>query len=113
MKIVNSKHPAPLSTQRSPVEMFRGQRSKKRSSVVAVTDSSFARPSSPLLGFHSPPQSRRRMMHAKSCDMTPLRMKIHMQLEADLESQSSDESCNLAPANLNQANPCQVRALRY
>lgn len=91
--------------------MFRGQlslqrRSKKRSPVV----DGYVRSSSPILGFHSPLRGRRGMMHAKSCDITPTRLKL-LELEADRESQSSDESWNV---NLDQENTsCQVCFLTH
>ena len=48
-------------------------------------------------------------MHAKSCDMTPLRLKLSMQAEADTMSDSSGESCNVAAVDLQQENTsCQV-----
>ena len=89
--------------------MFRGQLQKRAKKRGPVEDSGYARPSSPLLGFCSPMHGRRQMMHAKSCDLTPLRMKIQMQQEADDESNSSDESWNVAAVELNKENSCQVR----
>ena len=76
-----------------------------------VVDSSYERPSSPLLGFNSPMQGRRRMMHAKSCEIMPLRMRMRMQQEEDEESNSSDESWNVASVELKQEHEnssCQV-----
>lgn len=107
-KLTARPRPSFCSLQRSPIEMFREQlslqrRSKKRS---PVEDSNYERSSSPLLGFHSPAlRGRRGMMHAKSCDMTPLRLKLHMQ-----ESCSSDDSWNVA-ANDNSS--CQVCYLTH
>jgi hypothetical protein len=79
---------------RSPIDMFRGgqRRTKKRGGPVE--DSTYERPSSPLLGFDSPLQTRRgRMVHAKSCDMTPLRLRLNsVQTEPDAQSNSSDET---------------------
>jgi hypothetical protein len=77
-----------------------------------VEDSTYERPSSPLLGFDSPLQTRRgRMVHAKSCDMTPLRLRLNsVQTEPDAQSNSSDESWNVAAVELGQETPssCQV-----
>ena len=48
-------------------------------------------------------------MHAKSCDMTPYRLKLRMQAEADCESNSSEESWNVAAVDVQQENSsCQV-----
>ena len=79
---------------------------KKRGGPVA--DSTYERPSSPLLGFRNP--RRGRMVHAKSCDMTPLRLRLNsVQTEPDAESNSSDESWNVAAVDLRQENSsCQV-----
>ena len=77
-----------------------------------MVDSTYERPTSPLLGFHdSPLQTRRgRMVHAKSCDMTPLRLRLNSaQTEPDAQSNSSDESWNVAAVDLRQENSsCQV-----
>ena len=105
-------HTTLVPLQRSPMNVFRVPRrgaAKKRGGGPTVVDSSYERPTSPLLGFHSPLQVRRgRMVHAKSCDMTPLRLKLSMRRrpEADAESNSSDESWNVAAIELNQE--CQV-----
>ena len=71
----------------------------------------YERPSSPLLGFDSPLQMRRgRMVHAKSCDMTPLRLRLNsVQTEPDAQSNSSDESWNVGAVDLGQeSSSCQV-----
>jgi hypothetical protein len=92
--------------------MFRGPRRAAKKRGGPVVDSTYQRPTSPLLGFSdSPLQTRRgRMVHAKSCDMTPLRLRLGSSAEADAESNSSEESWNVAAVDLKTENSsCQVR----
>ena len=104
--------------QRSPVGMFRsgGQRRTKKRGGRPVEDSAYERPSSPLLGFGSPQMhGRRRMVHAKSCDMTPMRLQLQSgggQGDPDTESHSSDESWDVEAVDLKEnASSCQVVCL--
>jgi hypothetical protein len=111
-----NRDPDKNSQLRSPLEMFRGQRSlHRRPKMRPVVDLGYERPSSPLLGFNnSPLQVRRRMKHAKSCDMAPLRMRMRMQQEEDQASTSSSESWNVASVELKQENEnssCQITQL--